>query len=140
MKVRSTHLSRVRVRLPAAPICDPMQESSSVVLRSLARRAVRAVAAIVIVLLIGTIAFHFMEGYTIVYSFFFTSMLATGEGPPAIPPSAAGQLFASVMAFVGTGTVVVSLLFIFGPVFRRFLLMEEKVLSKDIKRFEKRRL
>ncbi len=101
-------------------------------------RGARAIAVIIGVLLVGTLLFHFIEGYGYIYSFYFTSMLATGEGPPATPATGTGQIAASVMSFVGIGTFAVSLIFVFGPVFRRFLKMEEGVIMRDLKKIEKK--
>ncbi len=106
--------------------------------RSLLGRGIRAIVVIVCVLLVGTLVFHFLEGYGFVYSFYFTSMLATGEGPPVTPAGSLGQIAASIMSFVGIGTVAVSLVFVFGPVFRRFLHYEEGLIEKDIRGLEKK--
>ena len=65
------------------------------------------------------------------YSFFFISMLATGEGPATNPSTQLGQIFASVMAFVSVGTVVVALIYLFGPFFGRFLKFSEVELKKE---------
>ncbi len=41
-------------------------------------------------------------------------------------------------SFVGIGTVAVSLVFVFGPIFRRFLHYEEGLIEKDIRGLEKK--
>jgi H+/gluconate symporter-like permease len=63
------------------------------------------------------VGLHYTEGYSYLNSFYFTAMLATGEGPNTAPVTAAGKIFVGVMAFVSVGTVVGALLFIFGPLF-----------------------
>jgi len=56
-------------------------------------------------------------------SFYFTSFIATGQGPPATlnPQTTLGKLFSSVLAFVSVGTVVTALLFLFGPFLGRVI-------------------
>ena len=43
------------------------------------------------------------------------SMIATAQGPSVVPATAAGKIFASMMAFVSIGFVVAALGFLFGP-------------------------
>ncbi|MBI3615597.1 MAG: two pore domain potassium channel family protein [Candidatus Omnitrophica bacterium] len=80
----------------------------------------RAVASLILVgsvLAVGTVGFHFLEGYSYLDAFYFISMIATGQGPSQVPGTGTGKMFASVMAFVSVGTVVASLGFLFGPFF-----------------------
>ena len=44
-------------------------------------------------------------------------MLATVQGPAVTPSTAIGKTVASIIAFVHVGSVVVSLIFLFGPFF-----------------------
>ncbi len=71
------------------------------------------------VLLLGTLGMHFLEGFSYIDSFYFTCMIATGQGPPpAIAPvTLVGKLFTCMVAFVSVGTMVASLGFLFGPFF-----------------------
>ena len=64
---------------------------------------------------------HAIEGWSYLDSFYFTSFVATGQGPPANldPQSAVGKIFASFLAFLSVGTVISALLFLFGPFFGR---------------------
>lgn len=71
---------------------------------------------IVVVVAIGTIGLHYIEGYSYLDAFYYTSMVATGQGPTSTPVTAAGKVFVSILAFVSVGTVVTSLVFVFGPV------------------------
>jgi hypothetical protein len=87
-------------------------------LSPIARRSAYALFAIFVVMVIGTVGVKEMEGYDWVYSFFFMSMVATGQGPPT--PNITGStalIFVSVMAFISTGTVITSIGVIFGPFF-----------------------
>ncbi len=87
-------------------------------LSPIARRSAYALFAIFVVMLIGTVGVKELEGYDWVYSFFFMSMVATGQGPPT--PNITGNtalIFVSVMAFISTGTVITSIGVIFGPFF-----------------------
>ena len=60
---------------------------------------------------------HWIEGFDYIDSFYFTSMIATGQGPaPQVSPSTTfGKLFASFLAFISTGVMIASLGFLFGP-------------------------
>ncbi len=102
----------------------------------LLKRAKRAIALVLAVLAIGTLSFHYIENYSLTYSLFYASMLATGEGPPTPPVTQAGQLFASIYAFVSVGSTVTALLFIFGPFFGKFLKTEEAAIERDVKKLE----
>ncbi len=99
--------------------------------RSFRRRAIYSFALVFAVLLIGTIGFHYIEGYSYVESFYFVSMLATAQGPASTPATAAGKIFASILAFVSIGVVIVALGFLFGPFLGRVMRMEERKLERD---------
>ncbi len=68
---------------------------------------------------VGTVGMHVLEKMSCLDAFYFMSMIATAQGPPAAPATPAGKLFASFMAFISVGTVVASLGFLFGPFFGR---------------------
>ena len=88
---------------------------------SFVERAAYSFLLILAVLLLGTVSMHVLEGWSYLDSFYFTSFVATGQGPPAgvDPVTAVGKVFASVLAFVSVGTVISALLFLFGPFFGR---------------------
>jgi voltage-gated potassium channel len=109
---------------------------------SIWRRALYAFALIVVVELVGTLVMHAIEGWSYLDSFYFTSFIATGQGPPGNlqPDSPLGKVFSSVLAFVSVGTVITALLFIFGPFLGRVLREgEERLeeLGRDVKELEK---
>ncbi len=109
---------------------------------SIWRRAVYAFALIVAVVVIGTVAMHAIEGWSYLDSFYFTSFIATGQGPPSNlqPDSPLGKVVSSVLAFVSVGTVITALLFLFGPFLGRLLREgEEKLeeIGKEVKELEK---
>lgn len=85
--------------------------------RTVLRRAIYALLGIVLVLILGTFGFHVIEGMNYVDSFYFESMLATGQGPPLPLATDAGKIFASIMGFVSVGSVVTTLVFTLGPIF-----------------------
>jgi hypothetical protein len=89
-------------------------------LRRLPRRQVRraeySVVAVLVVLIIGTVGFHFLAGLDPVDSLYFECMLATGQGPPLVLTSDSAKLFASAMAFLSVGTVLTTLVLNLGPV------------------------
>jgi hypothetical protein len=81
------------------------------------RRAFYAITAVVVVLIVGTVGFHLIEGLDWIDSFYIESMLATGQGPPFAMATDAGKIFASVMAFVSVASVATSIFLTLGPIF-----------------------
>jgi len=109
---------------------------------SIWKRAAYAMALIVAVVIIGTVAMHAIEGWSYLDSFYFTSFIATGQGPPGNlqPDSPLGKVFSSVLAFISVGTVITALLFLFGPFLGRLLREgEEKLeeIGREVKEMEK---
>jgi hypothetical protein len=74
------------------------------------------VVAVLVVLIIGSVGFHFLAGLDPVDSLYFECMLATGQGPPLVLTSDSAKLFASAMAFLSVGTVLTTLVLNLGPV------------------------
>jgi len=104
-------------------------------------RAAYSFALIAAVVIGGTLAMHAIEGWSYLDSFYFTSFIATGQGPPGnlLPDNAMGKVFSSVLAFVSVGTVITALLFLFGPFLGRVLKAgEEKLeeLGKEVEELE----
>ena len=111
--------------------------------KSFWKRAVYSLVLIVAIELIGTVAMHSLEGWSYLDSFYFTSFIATGQGPPAnlVINDATGKIFSSLLAFVSVGTVVTALLFLFGPFLGQIIRAgEEKVeeLERDIENRERK--
>ncbi|MFY9717617.1 MAG: hypothetical protein WAK40_06770 [Thermoplasmata archaeon] len=100
------------------------------------RRATISLGALGVVLVIGTIGFHAVSGTGAVESFYFESMLATGQGPPLFLTSATAQLFASGMAFLSVGTVVTALILNLGPMLARLWREGVELAEKEIRKFE----
>jgi len=90
------------------------------------------------VLLIGTIGMHLLEGYSYLDAFYFMSMIATSQGPNITPVTAAGKLFASVMAFMSVGFVVAALGFLFGPFFGLLWRIGHERLEEEIKEIKRK--
>ena len=103
-------------------------------------RAAYSVALIAAIELIGTLAMHAIEGWSYLDSFYFTSFIATGQGPPGnlLPGSPLGKVFSSLLAFVSVGTVITALLFLFGPFLGRVLKVGEEKLEEIEKEVEGR--
>jgi len=80
-------------------------------------RAVYSLAAIIVVVAVGTVGMHSLEGLSYLDSFYFTAMLATGEGPAYTPLTVGGKLFAGILSFIAVGAVISAILFLFGPFF-----------------------
>jgi len=94
--------------------------SSTRMSRAAVRRMLYAIFGIGVVLAGGTVGFHLVAGLSAVDSFYYESMLATGQGPPTTLPTDSDKIFTSIMAFISVGSVVSTLLFAVGPVLRRF--------------------
>jgi hypothetical protein len=84
--------------------------------RTALRRVVYGVLGIAVVMLVGVVGFHAIEGMSYINAVYFESMLATGQGPPLALNTDAGKLFASFMAFASVGSVITTLLFTVAPV------------------------
>jgi len=84
---------------------------------SVAHRAIYCFSLASSVLLLGTFGMHLIEGFNYIDAFYFTCMIATGQGPPPLisPATPLGKLFTSLLAFVSVGAMVASLGFLFGP-------------------------
>ncbi len=77
--------------------------------RSRVRRALYSFLAVAVVLAVGTIGFHLLEGVSYVDGFYFESMMAAGQGPPFTLYTDSGKIFASIMGFASVLTVIASL-------------------------------
>ena len=95
-------------------------------------RAAYSLALIAAVEAAGTVAMHAIEGWSYLDSFYFTSFIATGQGPPGNlqPITSLGKVFSSLLAFVSVGTVITALLFLFGPFLGRVLKAGEETLEE----------
>ena len=105
------------------------------------RRGLFALALVAVVMVVGTLGMHALEGMSYLDAFYFMSMIATAQGPVVVPQTAAGKLFAALMAFISAGTVVAALGFLFGPFFARLwkisvhkLEEEERMLESKFKK------
>ena len=116
----------------------PGQTSS---LPSRKRRLFYAFSGIVLVMVIGILGFHQIEGMGWVNAVYFESMLATGQGPPLTLTTNAGKIFASVMGFVSVGAVFTSLVVTLVPIISQLwregldrMEKDAKVLEGDLSR------
>ena len=90
---------------------------------SFRNRGLYCLGLVAFVLLLGTIGIHLIEGFSFVDSFYFTSMIATGQGPAPsnFPVTPLGKLFTCFLAFISVGSIAISLGFLFGPFFGKLL-------------------
>jgi len=105
--------------------------------RSGVRRALYSFSAVAVVLTIGTIGFHLLEGASYVDSFYFESMMAAGQGPPFTLYTDAGKIFASIMGFVSVITVIASLVLNILPTIGRLWREGLELVEKDVRALEK---
>ena len=92
-------------------------------LHSPINRGVYCLLLIFFMLGLGTLGIHFLEGFSYIDAFYFTSMIATGQGPaPNITPTTeAGKIFTCFLAFISVGSMVAAFGFLFGPFFGSLL-------------------
>lgn len=100
------------------------------------RRAVYALVFLFLVLLIGTLGFHAVAQLGWVDSFYFESMLATGQGPPLPLTTDASKIYASIMAFVSIGSVLTTIVFTLGPMVARLWHEAAERVEAEGRRFE----
>ena len=81
------------------------------------KRAFFSIVILGLVMAIGTIGMMVLEGWDLVSSFYFMSLLATAEGPAQSPITVGGKIFASFMAFFSIGAAISAITFTFGPLF-----------------------
>ena len=145
--VTSTALSCLKRSLAGAAVRDGLSAQpptkrarTARIPRSFWRRAAYSFALILTIELIGTVAMHAIEGWSYLDSFYFTSFIATGQGPPAnlVLNDSAGKVFSSVLAFVSVGTVITALLFLFGPFLGLVIRAGEEKVGELEKEIEKR--
>lgn len=86
-------------------------------LSSFPHRSLYSLSLVCAVLILGTLGLHRLEGFSYVDAFYFTSMIATGQGPaaPLTPATDAGKLFTCALAFVSAGMMAAALGFVLGP-------------------------
>jgi hypothetical protein len=105
---------------PSTRGTEPRKSATQPHRRTLSKRRVRRAFysfwAVIVVLTIGALGFHFIAGLDPVDSLYFECMLATGQGPPLVLTADSAKLFASAMAFLSVGTVLTTLVLNFGPI------------------------
>lgn len=90
-------------------------------------------------MVVGMVGLHYLEGVPYLEAFYFMSMLATTEGLPRPPATAAGKVFVSIMAFVSVASVVATLVSLFGPLWAEIAHVARSVegelrdISKEVK-------
>jgi len=102
--------------------------------RSFLTRAFYSFLLIAVVVATGTFGIHAIEGVSYLDSFYFTSMLATGQGPNFTPATDGGKIFASLLAFLSVGTVITALLFLFGPFFGSVLKLGLERIEEEVEK------
>ena len=80
-------------------------------------RGLYSLVLVASVLSVGTLGIHALEHFSYIDSFFFTSMVATGQGPVGTltPQTDAGKIFTSLLSFISVGVLLTTLGFLFGP-------------------------
>jgi hypothetical protein len=75
----------------------------------------------VLVLLIGSVGFHYFEGLDWLNAMLNTAMVVTGNGPPFIPQSDAGKIFQIIFSLIGVIIFVLLISLVLVPIFHRIL-------------------
>jgi voltage-gated potassium channel len=102
------------------------------------RRTLYSIVVVVAVLAVGTEAMHLLEGWSYVDSFYFASLIATAQGPSAVPKTDLAKIFAAVFSFISVGVVLSALVFIFGPVLGTLIKIGIEYAEKEEERIEHR--
>jgi hypothetical protein len=100
------------------------------------RIVVYSLSLVVLVLVVGVVGFHQLEGMRWVDAVYLESMLAAGQGPPISLTTDWGKIFASVMGFVSVGTVLVSLVVNIGPIISQVWRESIEQLEADARKLE----
>lgn len=100
------------------------------------RRVVLSILLIAAVEAIGTIGLQAIQNPGWVNSFYFESMIATGQGPPFGLTSDTAKLFMSFMAFVSVGSVISVIVLNIAPVVIRLSREAIKEAEMGIRRFD----
>jgi hypothetical protein len=106
-------------------------------LASRKRRVFYAFSGIIVVMVVGIIGFHQIEGMDWVNAVYFESMLATGQGPPLTLNTDAGKIFASIMAFVSVGSVITALVVTLIPLISQLWREGWEHAERDVKSLER---
>lgn len=101
------------------------------------RRVFYSLSGIIVVMAVGIIGFHEIDGMDWVNAIYFESMLATGQGPPLALTNDAGKVFASVMAFVSIGSVLTALVVTLIPLISQLWREGLERAEKDVKALER---
>ena len=102
--------------------------------RSFLVRAVYSFLLIAFVVTVGTVGMHLIEGMSYLDAFYFTAMIATGQGPNYTPATDVGKVFAALLAFLSVGIVITALVFLFGPFFGAVLRSGAEKLEEEARK------
>ncbi|MBL8013636.1 MAG: hypothetical protein JNN05_07285 [Candidatus Omnitrophica bacterium] len=92
---------------------------------------------VAVIMTIGTIGMHAIEGMEYIDAFYFMSMIATAQGSATTPVTVGGKIFASVMAFFSVGAAITSFGFLFGPLLGKLFHIGQMNLQEELERQEK---
>lgn len=108
---------------------------------SLFNRGIYSLILISTVLFAGTMGMHFLEHFSYLDAFYFTSMIATGQGPAPneVPVTAAGKIFTCFLAFISVGSMIASFGFLFGPFFGKLWHVGLVKIEDEIEHLQKKK-
>lgn len=103
-------------------------------------RIVLSIGIVSLLLLIGTLFYHFVEGWSGIDAFYFSSMSLSTRGiSNLVPETVVGKLFTSFYLFVGVALVV----YLFSTFVAYYMEFEEKQIRQKMesvaRRFSKNR-
>ena len=87
---------------------------------------------------LGTAGIHLIEGFPYIDSFYFMSMIATGQGPvpSASPVTPLGKIFTSMIAFISVGSMLTAFGFLFGPFLGKLWHVGKMKLEEELRLLE----
>lgn len=108
---------------------------------SFAVRGLYCFGLVALVQTVGTLTLHALEKFSYMDAFYFTSMIATGQGPApnVTPATAAGKIFTCFLAYFSAGSMVASLGFLFGPFFGKLWHLGHIKLEEELQHLQKKK-
>ena len=100
--------------------------------RSAYKRGLFSFLIVTVVMTIGTLGMHALEGLSYLDAFYFMSMIATAQGPTITPLTAGGKIFAALISFISVGAVVAALGFLFGPFLGQLWKIRVEIIEEEL--------
>ena len=94
---------------------DPLKLVRRHPLSPFSRRGLQGLALFFGSIVAATLIMHLLEGWSLADSFYYITMLTTGEGPSNSPATLGGKLFASFYSIYSVALLLTTATLMFGP-------------------------